>query len=213
MPGKKKTKKKEMHEISVANVNTEWFDAKIREAGLSRTDLDTFFGAFRGATGRVVTGGRKATPADVCTLARKLRTSVNVVLQKLGEDPPSMKCPVIGLLRMNGRVSILPPNAEESVDAPTDYASRLVALRVEADQTELAVYDGSVLFYEPATVVRADAVGRLSVIEVADDVSAIVGILDRGSIGRARVTIFGTREKYETPLIVSASPVKWMRIG
>jgi hypothetical protein len=38
-------------------------------------------------------------------------------------------------------------------------------------------------------------------------------VLNRGSVGRSKIIVFGTRETIETAMVVSATPIKWMRVG
>ena len=137
-----------------------------------------------------------------------------IALRRLGVDIPPATVPVIGVLRGNARVSILPPDKVANVESPRLPPGPLVALQIETSQTALAIYHGGLLYYEPSEVVLPGAFGRLSVVELGDVPAPVVGVIDRGrSIKGGRVTVFGGLETIESDQLQSAAPILWQRAG
>lgn len=201
------------NEKSKPRVDADWFRNRMADLDITPQRAADHFSTYPAMVWRMTSGHRKLTPHEICEWARLLKVSVAVILRRLGEDPPAVTVPVIGIVREHGRVSILPPAAQRRADAPGNSMQPLVALDVDTAQTALALYDGSALYYEPASVVRADAFGRLAIIELGDHAAPIVGVLDRGSVGRGRIVVFGGTETLESSQIISATPVRWIRAG
>lgn len=121
---------------------------------------------------------------------------------------------MIGALRGNARISIFPTNLVQKTESPRPEPGALVALRIDAAQSALAIHHGGFLFYEPTEVVARGAIGRLSVVELGDQAAPVVGVLDRAIGDRGGlVTIFGGSETIESAQLQSATPVLWQRMG
>ncbi|MGQ0673526.1 MAG: hypothetical protein ACT4N2_11725 [Hyphomicrobium sp.] len=171
--------------------------------------LDRQIGSYANYTGRIFRGSRQPSISDAILLAKNLQVPLSLILRKLGYDLADSTLKAIGRVNEFGRVSFLPPNLQSQVPAPGATEPGTVALIVEASNTPLAMYDGEVFYYAPSTVIRPDAIGRLSVIEMDDMSAPVIGVLDRARVGRGRVVVFGINEVVESERLISATPIRW----
>lgn len=190
-----------------------WIKTRMHELGKSVEEAAKFFDTYTNMVWRMTSGSRPVRPDELARWATFLEVPFPEAARRFGIDVPPSTVSLIGVLRANGRVTLYPPNQQKRVEAPTDGGPELVCVVVESPQSALAVWDGTFLYYEPTKVFRADAFGRLSVVEFGDVGAPIVGFLDRASVGRARVTVFGSSEVIESAQPISATPVKWTRAG
>lgn len=196
----------------------EWFQTRLDEQGISPRMAAAAFGLEDSQSWmirRMLAGERALRPDEIAIWAKLVRASPTTVLRKLnlGVDIEEPRVPVVGIVRDDGRVSSLPESPPQMVEAPTDAPGGMVALNVEAPLSGLAYFHGSTFYFVPSDKVMPDSFGRLSVIEIGDSPSPVVGVLDRASVGRGRVVIFGTNESIETKMMVSATPIRWIRAG
>lgn len=201
------------NEKSKSAVDADWFRHRMGELGITPQRAAEHFETYPAMVWRMTSGQRKLTPHEICEWAKILKVSVAVILKRLGEDPPAVSVPIIGTVGAHGRVAMLAPGQQRKAESPGVGQKQLVAFAVETANTELVLYDGSTIYYEPATVIRPDAFGRLAIIELGDHDGPIVGVLERGRLGKGRVTVFGGTETIESSQVVSAAPVRWLRIG
>lgn len=211
MPGSTpKAARLDMAQHHTADVD--WVEAQLDRVGRSKSDAAEALGLHPNKMGEILRGTRRLQVPEAITLANFIEAPLFELLRRFGYDvPPSDQCDLIGVVNGRGRVSFLPPDQCEVVVAPTDADKDLKALRVEAEHTRLALYHGTVIYYLPTQMVRADAFGRLSVLDLKDEPAPVLGILDRGSYGQGVVRIYGGLETIETETVLSASPVKWQR--
>lgn len=188
-----------------------WFDARFRELGLLKSEGARALGMDGNVFGRCLSGRRKVQIGEAIALARLLRVPFSEMVRRLGHVLPRDTVPVVGYVNDRARISQPEPGMDLRVEAPTDSDAATVAVIVRAPNSRLAIHDGMILYYEPAEVVRPDAFGRLSIIETSQPGAPLVGILDRGSIGRARVLVYGGIETLEPEGLISATPVRWQR--
>lgn len=161
----------------------------------------------------MTSGERRAQPSDVLKWAEILQVPALFMFEKFGVRIPMPTVPIIGAVRRGGRVAQFAPKDIRRTDGPVSSAPDMVALIVETADTELGLYDGATLYYEPADGMRPDAIGRLCVVKMADHPAPVVGVLDRGTIDKARVRVWGDTETVESRHLTSATPVRWMRAG
>lgn len=195
------------------SANVPWFSERAKEIGLSFAKISLDVMGHKDLLGRTLKGDRGFKPAELVALSKLLKVPLVALYRQLGYDVEGATCTIIGTINAQSRVSPLPPNQQLTIACPTELESKLVALRVDAPHSVLAIYHGTIFFYSPADKVRPDAFGRLSVVELGDHTSAIVGVLDRASVGRGRVVLFGTQESIESDEIISAAPIRWQRAG
>lgn len=206
-----KSAKTKGRKLAQRKPDEEWFNVRMDELGLTRAQAAKHFGTYPNMLWRVMSGMRPVRVQEVIDWAVFLKVPVSVVLTRFGFHVPRAQVPVIGVMRKSGRVTVLPPNQQTKVDAPDDLSANLVAIRVEGAHSALAIFDGSYLFYEPSKIVRTDAIGRLSVVEFGDYPAPLVGVVDRATIGKGRVTLFGGEDIVESEMMISATPVRWQR--
>lgn len=190
-----------------------WIVGRLDGVGLSTTKAAERLDKAQNVFLRMLNGTRPIRVGEAVAMARLLRTPLDELVRHLGYDVPPSSVPIIGIVTGDGRVSLLPPAQQTRIEGPTGISSNFVALEARTAHTPLALYHGTVLYYVPSEGLRPDAFGRLSVIEVADETAAIVGILDKAGFGRAAVTVYGGIARLETASIISASPVRWTRLG
>lgn len=195
------------------DVDKSWFDDMRKERGLSLLDVAKAWG--RGNVSfiwRMLTKDRRAHVADAIVWAEILKAPLPLVIQRLGYDVPGLTCPVVGTVGGAARVSVLPPEKLGKVEAPGQTAAGLVALRVDAPHSALNMWHGAHLYYRPSNVVRPDAFGRLSVVELGDHAAPLVGVVDRASVGGGRVRLFGANDEIESEQMISATPIVWQKM-
>lgn len=204
-------KKKQKHEIR-NKPDKAWFKTRMYEIGKSVEEAATLFKTYPNMVWRMTSGQRKIRPDEMAVWSRFLEVPYNEIARRFGVDVPIFKVPVVGIVRPNGRVSQILPNERQFVEAPTDASAHMLALVVDAPMSSLMIWDGSYLYYEPTEVLRTDAFGRLSVVEIRDW-PPVVGVLDRASMGQGRVTLLGSQEKIDSKHVERATPIKWQRAG
>lgn len=193
-------------------VDTAWFETRMSEMGYDRAAAAKRWNTYPNMIWRVLTGARPVRTQEIIEWCEWLQVPITVGLFRFGFDVPRSRVPVIGNVNSDGRISILPPGHQEHVDAPGDMQCTMVALRVKGDNRALSIYDGALLYYEPSEVVSVASFGRLSVVELGDHLPPLVGIVDRASGGRGRITLFGGAETIESDKVVSATPIRWQKL-
>ncbi len=194
-------------------LNRQWVEDRQRTLGLSVAALAEALGTYPNMVWRIMSGARRVTPQEICTLAGVLRVPVTVLMRRWGFDVPSVSVPVIGEVNAAGRVSTFPAGQGGEVPSPDDSRNELVALRVRSAESAYPLFDGYHFFYEPGQRVEPGAFGRLSVLELGTHTAPIVGVLDKTSVTRVSVAVWGLKgaERVEDYTLVSAKPVLWMR--
>lgn len=191
----------------------DWLDAKLEEAGIRKTELAVTLQMHPNMVHKLFNGERRPQLYELRVLAKALRLPMAEIIERFGVEVPGRRASCIGAINGDGRVSLYPPHKVRLVHAPEDGTLGLVALVVDAANTALGTYHGNTLFYEPANNVRVDAFGRLAVLELSDEPAPVVGVLDRATLGRGIVRVFGGLETLNANTIVSAAPVHWQRFG
>lgn len=192
-------------------VDTAWFDSRFRSLGILKREGAAALGMDDNVLGRCLSGRRKVQIGEAIALAELLRVPFSEIVRRLGHKLPAATVPVVGYVNERARIGPVGSEHELRVEAPTDSDAATVAVIVRASHTRMAVHDGTILYYEPASLVRPDAFGRLSIIETSQSGPAVVGILDRGSIGRVRILVYGGSDTLEPEGLISATPVRWQR--
>lgn len=188
-----------------------WFHARAKEVGTSIARISTKVAGSKDLVGRALAGSRHFKPAEIVALSEGLKAPLSVIFMRLGYEPRGATCPLLGVINEHARVSWVNPTPDKNVPCPMDLHYSLAALLVETSNMALEYLSGAYLYYEPASGVRPDAFGRLSVIEMGDHDATVIGYLDRGAIGSARVVLPARLGVVETEQLKSASPVRWTR--
>lgn len=183
----------------------------MRDLALEQKDAEKVFGTYRAMIWRMLSGEREVTPQELLLWATFLRLPLHETFRRFGYKVEAPTVQVIGAVKANGRVAVFAPAQIEKVEAPNDASGNMKALVVDAPQSELQIFDGTHLYYEPSDVVNPAAFAHLSVLEIGDVGAPVVGILHRISARAKKVEIYGGRERFETDQLISAAPVLWQR--
>lgn len=200
-----------------------WFQNRMKELGLQVGDVADYFSTYPAMVWRMSTARRRVQIPEMIKWAKLLRVPFTVIVQKFGFEVPAQTVPVVGLVVETGRINRIPPGKQPQIDAPVDAASNLKALLIDRPHDPDGMWNGSYLYYEETPgVVRADAFGRLSVIEQDDERAPLLGVPERGPRGAISVVAFESTEiidldterkdsPVKRPLMLT--PIKWIRNG
>lgn len=199
-------------ELQTARPDIEWFDAQLDRRGLNRTGLSVQFdpGA-KNWLNKILMSERRMQLSEVAWVAKRLGVPGAEIIRRLGYDLPGAEVPVIGTVTAHSRISIVPPLEQDKVPAPPGASERMVALRVEADQSALSLYSGVLMYYVPCEKVRPDSFGRICVCELGDSAAPIVGCIDRASLGRSKIILLDGKSVIETAELEAAAPIEWTK--
>lgn len=162
---------------------------------------------------KMLNGERRLQVPELRYWAKALQVPFVVAVQRFGHEVPGAKVPLIGAVDGRARVVLYPPDKCRDVAAPEPSGGELVALEVDSAHSALSIYHGSIIYYQPSATVNIGAFGRLSVLEIDGEPAPLLGVLDRASLGRGAVRVFGSTEIVNTETLVSAAPVHWQRFG
>lgn len=199
-----------------------WFEDRMAELGLSRTAVAAAFGYPRAKTNYVwrmlaetgKEGARWVRPDEIAVWADLLKAPYVHVVRRFGFRTPMRTVPVVGILRSDGRISeVFDIDHPRKAEAPYDATERTEALYVETPYFDLGVWHGSFIYYEPSRVVHGQAMNRLCVIELGDQIARVVGMLTAGRrIDEYQIRVIGQSELIITREIISASVVRWQSL-
>ncbi len=196
-------------------VNRQWLDLQLAKSGESARSISLKLsdGQNYQIWRRVVTGARKCSIGESLQLAEILRVPWHSLVEALGYVIPDLTVPISAEVNDMGQINTLPPGHQgPRVPLPPDAEPGVHALRVNAPQSALAVFQGAVLYYEETEGVRPDAFGRLSVVEIGGHMTRLLGVIERSAQpGRGDVKVWGTDTVVRTNRIISATPVRWIR--
>lgn len=190
-----------------------WIDSRLDELGVRKKDVAQALGVHPNIVHKILNGERRLQVGEARTVARLMQLPLVETLRRFGFAVPGTTCALVGRVDGRGRVSIRPPQADNRTVIAPESAIGVVALAIDAAHSALSVYHGSLLYYEPSNMVRVDSFGRLAVLEMDGELAPVIGVLDRASLGRADVTVFGGIEVLQTQRLVSATPILWQRFG
>lgn len=192
----------------------DWFSARIAEVHLQKQMVADKLGMHPNLLHKLLSGERRCQIGEAIALARMLKVPKAEIVARLGFDWPRDVIRITGRVGGRGYVSPLPPQQQFEVECPFEYeADSLSALTVDAAHSALGIYHGMTVYYSPSPGVSIEAFGRLSVIEAGEHQSAILGSIDRASHGKGTVVVFGGIEVLHVQTIISASPVRWLKVG
>jgi hypothetical protein len=200
-------------QLQTARPDLRWFDARLDLVGKSRQQLSKQYDpAARNWLQKILTAERRCQIAEAIWLAEQLSVPLTEIVSRLGYKAPGASVRVTGRVGANSLIDPITAAAQFDVPAPALVREITVAAVAEPDNCPALVYAGALFFYTPATVVRPDAFGRLSVLECGDQFAPVLGTLGRGaSLGKARITLLDGTHR-DTSQLVAAYPVEWIKI-
>jgi hypothetical protein len=193
------------------DVDHQWFKDRLAEKGLSMRMAARMLGIDQSIVSRrlAATPERRITmgPNDVAELAALLSQPYDEVLRRAGlhTGKPARSAGITGVARPDG---IVKPVKPRRVPLP---GNELAAMHGVLIDSPAGPWDRAVVFYSPARMVEPEAVGRLAVVGVGNNV--MVGVLRHG-LERALWDIRGIDGSAigENVKAAWASPVAWVRL-
>lgn len=165
------------------SVDRQWFVEQLRRRKLSQSELARLLHKDSSTITHILTGAHRIKLDDAVSVAGILRTDIATVLRKLGYDVSSHNATIRGAVKGNGQITAISPRSGSamSVTVPPAATSALIC---EARTDPMAAYDGAVFLYAeaegPGSYVPPDAIGRLCIVEAADQVVPLLGVLSKG---------------------------------
>lgn len=202
--------KKEKAE-TIPTPDAAWVKARAQERGYSIAQISVLVSGHKDLLGRSLQGERHFKPGELAGLAKALAVPLSVLFERLGYEAPPTTVPLIGRVNEHGRVHLFAPEEVTEITAPSELTPDLLAVIVDAPNSRLAAYSGTIYYYERALGVRLDAIGRLAVIELGDLQAPVIGTIDQAQGGRGTVHVLGGIEKIQSRQIKSATPILWTK--
>ena len=190
----------------VISVDTAWFEKQMKGLSLSQRGLAAKLTRDVSIINRTLNGSREATAGEVASMSGLLGVPPDEVLRRLGYSvrPPGVT--ITGALRADGRVTTITAQSGRWQEFPP-VATADRALIAETHGGPLAAYHGAVFCYleSPARTVPPDAIGRLCVVEAADEVVPVLGVLSKADRrGQLRFTPFSGGDDRELSNVIRA---------
>lgn len=159
--------------------------------------------------GRSLRRKRRIKTVEVVRLAEHLRVPVRVILNKLGFDVEDPRANIVG--RVNGGGFVIPSTELIGSVAAPDYIDTLVALIMDTVGSPLAGWHDCLVFYVPRTEASPDTEGQLSVIQIKERKTPILGYVREAGGGKEKYAEpMGNQERIATKQVVWSSPIRWM---
>jgi hypothetical protein len=194
------------------DVDTYWLQSRLKAANTTQKQLrEKWSGKSAASVTRALHGSRDLSLAEFVALAHVLGCSADELLIRLGYEPTSPKIPISGAVIDGARVSYVSDRAGHLIPSP-GLPSDVKALVCDVKDTgPLGAYAGALIFYRESErgKIPPSIQGELCVLEIAGEVTPIIGSIGRGTKARStRVTRFmGADDPLDDPEILRASPV------
>lgn len=197
-------------QVSLTVGDKEWLSRRLDEVGLSQRDALRRVHMHAGSLTKRVQGEIRWKVEEITKVANLLQVSVQHFLWRMGYPIQTPQTPVVGVVKLDARVSLVTERRQETVPAISDDLA-VVALLFEVESGPLRGYDGHALHYRPSGDVRAEAFGALSVIEVVGERTSVVGTLLRSkNKGKMCITLMNG-EVIADAKVITASPIEGIR--
>ena len=191
-------------------VDADWFKSRLQKAKLSQRGLAALLTRDVAILNRTLLGTREATAGEVARIAEILGVETDEILRRLGYEVKPRGVVLSGALRADGRITTITARAGQYLNLASVSGADIRALIAETKGGPLEPYDGAVIVYQEsaARTVPPDAIGRLCVVESAEEVVPLLGTLSRADRrGAVKFSPFGGGETRDLTGIVRASVV------
>ena len=196
----------------MVGTNNAWFVQKLADKRLSQRQLAKMMGLDASAMSLMLRGKRKMDVKEAGDVARLLGVHVDEVLRHAGvtvlERGGPGRVPVTGWIDEEGMVRIGGVMGPSVVDTPPGLADGAAALRMQTAD----VRDGWLVFYRPIEGVSLEAVGRLCIVEPETGRQALRVVRRGYESGTWSLSAYGGVPRQESGVLVSASPVLWIKM-
>lgn len=199
-------------------VDRQWFVDQLKRRKLSQSELARLLHKDSSTITHILTGAHRIKLDDAVTVAGILRTDIATVLRKLGYDVQSHTATIRGAVKDSGQITAITPRAGSALSVTVPPAATS-ALLCEARSGPMAAYDGALFLYAeaegPGSHFPPDALGRLCIVEAADQVVPLLGTLSRGPARTSTYTLhpLGGGDPLALKDIYRAMPVLAIHFG
>lgn len=188
------------------NVDTKWFQDRMRAKGMSLRGLAKLMELDHAALSRIFHGHRKVNGEELAQIANLLGAPINEVMARFGLRAPASAASAVTLIGTVDSKGEVHPSKGGTM-APPQIPGGAVSVRNE-DPSSLTF--GWTYFYELRSNVDRDTIGKLCVVKLKDG-RQLLRIVRNGLDPNTYLLISSTTGDIETAGIVSASPVIWIR--
>lgn len=196
----------------IPSPDAEWLVKRAKDLGMSQRQLAKAIGVDAGAFAKTTRGDRQVRPNELAGLARMLKVSIAEMFRRFRYPVPEYMVEIIGKITPDARVSSVFDRKGEMVPAPDGVDTDCKALVFVTGKSPLEAYDGMVVYFYPSNQVEQDAYGRLSVVEIEGEAMPVVGIIERGQVGKGlKVALFGGVGTIEAKKLLKAALIKWTK--
>lgn len=194
------------------SVDRAWFVDQLRRRKLSQGELARMLHKDASTITHVLSGAHRVKLDDAVAIATLLKVDISTVLRKLGYDVEGRSFTIRGAVRESGQITSISARSGSTtrIDIPPAATSALIC---EARSGALAAYDGAMFLYAeadgPGSHFPPDSLGRLCIVEAAEQVVPLLGVLTKGPSRGATYTLhpFGGGESMQLREVFRAMPV------
>lgn len=197
----------------MSTVDSQWFANRIADLELSQRAIAKLMGLPPSVVNRLVKGSRRWQLEDVRAMAEILGVSATEIASRAGVDLPGESgagVPVVGLAGADCSVGPLKAGIPRRAERPPQLPDGAKAIRMTKPGSPV---DGWIFYFVPNTKLDPEAVGRLAVMELANNGGLKVGVLARGyNVRRWTVRALTDPQAELADVEISwASPVLWIK--
>ena len=197
-------------------INTAWFRARLADKKISQRKLAKLLELDPAAISYTLRGMREMKMAEAVAIATLIGQPLDEVLLHAGVRPPKEGKYMVrigGWIDSHGTVHIGTAKGEKLVVAPPGLPEDCVALRYQVGRTSAEGMDGWIVYAATGRAIDPTALGRLSIVQVANKGPLVIGMAARGySVGSYNVLPWVPGGlALEDVMLDSASPVLWVK--
>lgn len=218
-PLKKPIKSVSKNQSITTNIDTEWFQSKLKAKGISQSKLAEALGVHRSSITLLLKGRRKMSAKAVGILTQLLLVDPGEIMFKAGitADPVETEgeVKIQGFVDGELNVHMKTPNGSQTAPKPTFAGGHVCCLRFQTNGTKYDTFDGGLLYFTSQYAdSESEYIGRVCVIDLGFPKPFVVRFIKRG-YQKDRYNLYClTGELKESDVDVKhAHPVVWLKIG
>lgn len=200
-------------------IDKRWFQHRFQDRDLTQRDVAATLQLDPSAVSLMLKGDRKMQIDEAARLAELLGVPVDEVMSRAGIEPPKGRkgtVMIAGWIGADGEVHPGKIDAPRRGPLPPELPEDAVALRVQVATGEAIALNGWLMYYVPGDRVDPEAIGRLSVVQLAGNGPRYLRLVTRGySPGKWTLCSFvrpeDPRYRIEDVRLEWACPVLWIR--
>jgi transcriptional regulator with XRE-family HTH domain len=197
--------------VEKTGINTKWFLDRLADKDMSARRLALLIGMNPSAMSRTLNGGRKMQMDEAADIARVLGRPFDEVVMHAGIAAPRE---IRSAVRLNGMASAegfighVGKTAPRTVERPGGTPEDIRGVMIRAPGT---VFEGWVAYYVPTARLEPDAVGRLSVVQMADGKKCLRVLVKGFERGKWTLVPLSAGAPLTDVDVEWAAPVLWIR--